>query len=565
MTRAAFRDLTRHFTGAILAPPLLTDLGIDTFRRTLFTIVAAFISMGLFLPRIFYRKYADLSALPTPDAYLRALPADTLAMIAFPMLVVGLASVVVSPMLFPDETDYRVLTPLPIRRLELFAAKAAALAIVAGIGILTVNAIASLAFPVFSGGRWAVHSIGARVLAHAIASMAASAWMVSAVMALQGACLLALPEAWRHRSAMALQAGVFVALLMSVPFLFRLTGPIVSAATVGATPQIFLPPVWFLGLEQWLLDGSRAGGFARAALAAAIAAASTVLIVGGAFVRLFRSAERLAGTAPSGRRRFAFAAARSKKWRLPSGPGSAVLAFAARGVTRNRLHQFIFLLILGAGLALLGAQIAARSDGGRSLASRPSEALTAVVAAPLLLALCTTLATRAAFLLPLDRGAGWIFRVTDDPATRATALNGVTTAFTLAAVLPAVAAALVLQPPMLGVSTLPSVALTALAALTLVEIVLVPWRRIPYTCTYLPGKRHLTFTVAVLLGSYSVFVATGAHLVRWSVQHPANTLFTGGLLLAAFAAMRRARLRTWGTVPLEFEDTDPQATIVLGL
>jgi hypothetical protein len=29
--------------------------------------------------------------------------------------------------------------------------------------------------------------------------------------------------------------------------------------------------------------------------------------------------------------------------------------------------------------------------------------------------------------------------------------------------------------------------------------------------------------------------------------------------------MRRARLRTWGAFPLEFEDDDPNAVIVVGL
>src|SRR5262249_2463058 len=145
---------------------------------------------------------------------------------------------------------------------------------------------------------------------------------------------------------------------------------------------------------------------------------------------------------------------------------------------------------------------------------------------PLLVALCVTIGLRAAFLLPLDRGAGWIFRMIDDPLTRGAALNGVAWVFVAGAVAPAVALALVLQPALLGFAAMPAAALIALAALSLVELVLASWRRIPYSCSYLPGKRHITYTVAILLLAYGFFVATGSMIVQWSVGHPARIMFT---------------------------------------
>ena len=39
----------------------------------------------------------------------------------------------------------------------------------------------------------------------------------------------------------------------------------------------------------------------------------------------------------------------------------------------------------------------------------------------------------------------------------------------------------------------------------------------------------------------------------------------GTVRLALFAAMRRARLRAWGGLPLQFEDEDPAALIVMPL
>jgi len=150
MTRRAFRALTRHFVGAIVEPPILSDVGIDAFRRTLISAASFFICLGGFLPRIFIKKYHLLSQMPSPEPYLAAWPGDTLFTLALPMYFIGFAAVIVSPMLFPDETDYRVLTPLPLKRVELFAAKLTALFIVSTAAILIVNAVLSVTLPVGS-------------------------------------------------------------------------------------------------------------------------------------------------------------------------------------------------------------------------------------------------------------------------------------------------------------------------------------------------------------------------------------------------------------------------------
>ena len=151
----------------------------------------------------------------------------------------------------------------------------------------------------------------------------------------------------------------------------------------------------------------------------------------------------------------------------------------------------------------------------------------------------------------------------DDARPRA--LDGVTYLFSVAALGVSLLVAAALQPRVLGAAWISCAIVTALASLILVEIVLRDWNRVPFTCTYLPGKRVLAYTLGVLLAWYAVFVFIGANLTRWSILHPSRTRLYGGLLLAAFAALRRARLRNWGTRRLEFEDEDPVAIRGLGL
>jgi hypothetical protein len=569
MSPAAFRILTRHFVGSILAPPVLTDLGVDYLRRTLASLLGVLLMIGIFLPRLFFRKYVDLAAEIYPDHYLAALRSDTVLMIALPMLIVGLLSVVVCPMLFPDEMDYRILTPLPMTRTQLFAAKLLALALVVFVAILSVNMIASVWFPFTTGGNRAPHPMFARVSAHAIAALAGSTWMFSAVMALQGISLTLLPQRWQSRVGAALQAAFFLLLLLSIPLVLRISTMAVNSDTVMSWPLMFMPPTWFFGVEQWLLDREAVpGGYAAAAWMALVATVTTVSFVVGSYALLYRSAERLAGASAGPTMRSTTGAGLLTQVERRAGlraPTAAVLSLAWSGVTRSRLHQFVFLLIVGVGLALLIDQIATVMEGRTLFAARPRAAIHAAIAAPLLVALCGVLALRTVFLLPLDREAAWAFRITEDQRTRPLLLNGVVGLFTICATVPTLALALVLQPNVLGSSWVVAALFTMLASLVLVEVVLADWLRIPFTCSYLPGKRVMAYTLGVLFTAYAVFVYIGANLIRWSLLHPARTMMLGGALLATFATLRRARLRTWGTVPLEFEDEDPTAVRSLGV
>ena len=553
MKSQVFVELTRHFVSVIVAPPLLTDLGVDYLRRTLASLVAMLIVTGIFLSRVFSKKYVDLGALLYPEPYHRALQADALLMIAFPMLVIGLAAVILAPMLFPDETDYRVLTPLPITRAQIFAAKLAALVLVVCIGVIAINAMASIWFPMFTGGWRNRHPFTVRMTAHAVATLAGSAWMFTAAMAAQGLILVALPLRLQQRIGLLIQATLLVALLLSVPFVIGFSSMDVSSVTVLAPPLIWLPPVWFLGIERWMLDGDRAGGYRDVATFVGPAFAVTLLIIAASYLVIYRSAERLAGMSatpagPSGaRRRLLDRLVDRDRF---SGPQASVVVFAAQGLMRSRLHQFVFLLILAVSLGLIiGEPVTVRS----------------ALAMPLLMALATAIALRTIFLLPLDHDAAWVFRITEDPASRVATLDGVAALFRVGALIPAVVLAGILQQRVLGWTAIPTVILTTLATLILVEFVVSDWRRIPYTCSYLPGKRVLAYTLGVLFASYAVFVFCGAGIIRWAIGGRVRTLIIGGLLLAILLMMRRARLRTRGRLALEFEDYDPMAVKTLGL
>lgn len=554
----AFSTLVRHFAGATLAPDVLTDTGSDHLRRLLFGLLAVLLVLGIFVTRLFFDKYTTLGALVGNTAYLRAVQADSLLMIALPMALVGLAAVAAGPLLFPGETDYRVLTPLPISRALLFGAKLAAVVAIVTTAILTVNMVATFWFPLAISGRKAQHSALARVIAHGIGATAGSFFMCITVMAVQGLTIVAVPAAWQRRTSVVIQTALWVGLLVSFSVIGRLPAMDVTEATIVRPPLAYMPWSWFFGVERWWLDGSGAGGYVRSAQVAAGALLAVTVIVASCYTILYRSAERLAGISGADRRTVQ-RPGRLAQWfsaRFPP-PTVAIIEFIRAGLGRSRLHQFVFMLALGIGIALLVGQMTAAMDGLSVLASQPRAAIQAALSAPLLVGLTFVLGLRAAYRWPLDRGASWIFRMTEVPRTRHLALNGAALFMAGGAWLASMITALVVQPRVLGVVWWPAAVLTSLALFALVEFMLLDWHRIPFACTYLPGTRVLAYHLGALAGQYFVVVIIGSNLIRWAILAPPRTLALAGFLIALWAALRRERRKTWGLLPLEFEDDDP--------
>ena len=167
-------------------------------------------------------------------------------------------------------------------------------------------------------------------------------------------------------------------------------------------------------------------------------------------------------------------------------------------------------------------------------------------------------AVRSTLLLPLDVRANWVFRLTEDDATRHHQLDAVERALIRLGVVPCLVLTFALQALVLGLAdALLALLLTALLGLLLVEAVIRNWRRIPFTCTYIPGKRPLVHTMLITFAIFTLFVNIGSAVIGASLRHPSRGVMLLGVLLALSAWMRRTRQATWGRTPLEFEDSLP--------
>src|SRR3989337_840633 len=97
-------ELTRHFFREFFYLGFLTDTGADSFVRLTISILAGLMSLGIFLPMLFFKKYTLLATLTDPEPYRLAVLGDQLFMLCVAMFIVALVGTVVCQSIFPNET-----------------------------------------------------------------------------------------------------------------------------------------------------------------------------------------------------------------------------------------------------------------------------------------------------------------------------------------------------------------------------------------------------------------------------------------------------------------------------
>ena len=570
--------LTSHFFGAMFDFGILTPAGADSFIHLLLGAIGALLALGLGFVRVYAGKYAALSAARSPEPYRLAVLGDDLFLIALPMLLIALVTLVVSQSLFPDERDFRILGPLPVRRIVIFRAKLAALFLFTGMFIAVLHLALAPLVVLTSFSRFSEHTVVARLLAWMVASVSASISSVLAITAMVGVLSLVLSRTRLHSFRAVVRSVLFALLVVGIPFLFRLPG-LGRAMAQHATWLTILPPAWFVGLERALL-GNPDSWFLQLAEVALTALAAAAVVVASAYVLLFRHFEHLLLRPPS--------ISPPRLWRDETRNGSnatsvdstdpahversaafrAVYRFTAATLRRSELHQAVLLGLTACGIALTSSRLVGAGwlDGtGTALRHRAFLEYLAVWT-PFALMFISGLSVRAAIALPMTHRANWIFQLTEKNAARGEQMRAVERIVTCYTVGLPIAAGLPVLLSVVGWKQgLIATAIVASVGAVFVDAVLLEWRRIPFTCSYMPGKRLIVYTLVPGVATFVLFAAVGVRLVQASLHaiELAAVIAIGLLVLAV--ALRRRRIAQWKETPLMFEDELPDQPLQLGL
>jgi hypothetical protein len=337
--------------------------------------------------------------------------------------------------------------------------------------------------------------------------------------------------------------------LFGVLFVFFVIPPISSLPAIthpsNRLSALLLPPFWFLGLYQKLLGTSHpfVDELAMRALGAlALTTLAAMALYGRAYRRIMLRTIEDSGAVGSGKaRRWSWAdRVLDRAWFGKKGTERAAFYFVWRTMTRNRGHRLILAAYASVGLVYVVSGIAnlVKSRGGDALFAPNIQ----VSALPLVLPFFVLLGLRALFAIPVELQANWIFRLTDagrpDEYVRAARKQ-----MLLAGVVPMCLLALPAYGFLWGWRiALAHVTLCVLGSMAVIELLMAGFRKVPFTCPYMPGRGNLkaVFGVYVVLFLALAFLLITIEL--WVVSSPRRSVI-GIAVTAVFLLYAKRRRR----------------------
>jgi hypothetical protein len=450
----------------------------------------------------------------------------------------------------------------------LVAAKIAAVASSLGLTVAAWNWLAGFAFPIAlappGSGLAGTIRFGA---AFWLTLFAAGAFLYCALLGVQALAAL-LPRRWYLRVSPVLQVAAFILLLGVVCF-----QPSLDTATALGAPEnqrvlAWLPSYWFTGFLSEMSGAFPAESHAVMAPLAHRALAGlavAICVAGGAFLLSYLRTLRKIVEEPD-----VVPGSRGGIWlpRFGNSPQTALGQFVIRTLLRSQRHRAILAFYLGGGFAIAAVYLeAVREETHLAWSGLVRQVHFPMLVASILMLCASWLGVRAVFSLPLDVRANWAFRVTTPPegVARLAAVRRALMAASVFPVLAASAALLLWFWPWTAVAE--HLLVLGLLGSLLADISLRSFRKIPFTCSYLPGKAkvHMVFwfgIIPVVLAIHKIaqleLRAMASPLRYWAM--------TGAVATAAFAARMVTNSTANHSDPdVQFEESSSDELIGLGL
>jgi hypothetical protein len=340
--------------------------------------------------------------------------------------------------------------------------------------------------------------------------------------------------------------------VLCVPFLARLPAAAVAFRS-DAGWLAWTPPAWFVGLERWLVGD---GGYSGLAVAGAVATVAALTISVASYIGLYHRFDRVMlqpASSPGERVR-----SRSLARCVGRAPVEhAIRRFVSVTVRRSVLHQGLIVGLLAAAGGFVLNGLLNANGWNRPPELRARSFLFTVLWAPPTMMFLAIPAVRIALSVPLELRSNWVFRMTEDVSGRAeVAAASVRVVLALGVGVP-----LALSGPVqwwvLGRSAAGLIALEALIGWLIVEWVMSNWWRIPFTCSYIPGKGFVPHVFVKAFASYLFFTTAAMLVLRAALAYPPFGVGVALVVAAAAGALAAQRMRWARLTPLMFDDKLP--------
>jgi hypothetical protein len=540
------------------------DLGVG-LTLTLLAIPGGFVSVFLF------DKYGSLlqwlRGQVNVDALVIAFP-DEYFFIVLSMTVTGAIAVWRWDVIFPDRRDYMNLVHLPVATRTIFLANLLAVAFLAGLVAIDVNAASCVLFPmVVSASQGTLLFFLKFAAVHALGVLLSSLFSFLAVFAILGLLMAALPpRLFRRVSAYA--RGMIVVYLVTL-LCTSFAVPDLLRQVKGPPPSwtLLFPSCWFVSLCQLLRQRANPVMAELATLCVpAIAAIGILALCTYAigyrrhFVRISEIAE---GTSVehvpipwrwTGVEQFLL--------RTPFQRGC--FRFVAKTLSRSEAHRLVLTGVAGLALVLSSQALMHAFEGVKS--AREAALSPDALSIPLVVSFLLIMGLRIVFEVPTDLRANWIFQLTLDPDQQECA--PLAKRVILISILPWMVVAtflIYLYLEGLSVALLHTAVITSWSFL-LASAVLVRFRKLPFTCSLPVFKQHSIVILIGLCFGFLIYVGSTAEFESSALTSPIRMIW---LLPVAGIAWYIPRYLEKNTIDLErkmiFEETSTRSLELLRL
>ena len=554
LKKLQFRVLYRVFLLRVVDLELLSADGDTTKLLGQFAALFAAVSFMFTAPLILFGGGLPQDDILTMEHFL----------IATTMVVISLFSVLNWDSIFPDRRDVLVLAPLPVRANTLFLAKLASLAFAMALSVVALNVFTGLVWPaVIFAAHAGVVAACQSAAAYWITIFAAAAFIFFSVLAVQGVTALLLPRQQFLRLSALLQVAAFC-LFVGVYIL----EPSLQDPSLLATPEsqrvlMWLPTYWFFGLFQQL-NGSMLSGLAplasRAWIGLAVAAFAASVTVLLSFRYTLRKTVEEPDILPS---------VGKITWPQSFGNSlqSAVLLFTVRTLLRSRQHRVILSFYFGVGFAVALAYIKfPLGQHGLSRVATTGQAIVPFFVASILMMCVAVAGVRVVFPLPVALRANWNFRLTELRHAPEYSVAVRRSLFVLSVVpvwLATGALLLCTFPPRIVFEHL--LVLGLLGAI-LVELSMHGFQKVPFTCSYLPGKGNLQYAfwgcVLLVLPLINMVAKLEEQMLHIPAGYISMILVLG---IAATLARWRSSVLAKPILGMQFDEAMPPDIFALNL
>jgi hypothetical protein len=471
--------------------------------------------------------------------------------ILFAMLVIGFISVLEWDIIFPDRRDYANLIHLPIKLTTLFISKFASYFLFICLFALGITSLSTFVFWIYLP-HWQSSSIFFSlrfVLVHLITLFSACLSVSFIFASLIGILMTVLGHKIFTTISVYIRSLMMMAMIfLSSVFLFRIVEiprifPSLSALKQSSPTSLFLfPPMWFVGLYETLLGNKDPlfSDLAKWSIPAVILPFLGFFMIS---VIGYRKSTKKMREAKNGNRHFTRIRKGSKTILntlfIKNPIQRAVFYFFGTTIKKSNLHR----MRLASYMMASGGIVLIMLVSKRAPLQYEAFFDKTLLSIPFILSFFLILGIRATSQIPVSIEANWIFKLVDI-VDKKHYLIGLKKAIILLMILPLFVLLFVFYLWLWGwmYALLFCIYGFTISSL-LVEIVFVNHHKIPFTCSYLPGKGKMHIFWIVYLFALSIYVSLASSIAFKLLDEPRNFMYFIVIVSILFPIIRLVQNR----------------------